>query len=867
MKYMITDDVRKAFLQYFVSSKHQLMPSSSLIPGNDPTLLFVNAGMVPFKDIFLGVDQVNFTRATSSQKCVRAGGKHNDLDQVGYTRRHHTFFEMLGNFSFGDYFKREAITLAWNFLTQVLKLPTERLWITVFDGDKESEDIWLNEIGADPLRFSRCGEKDNFWSMGEMGPCGPCTEIFFDHGPEVSGGPPGSKDEDGDRYVEIWNLVFMQYNRDMQGKLDPLPKPCVDTGMGLERIAAVMQGVHDNFEIDLFKHLLASVSDLVGCDDFTNKSMRVIADHIRSCAFLICDGVVPSNEGRGYVLRRIIRRAIRHGHKLGVKDVFFYKLVVGLIAVMGDAYPDLSKRKVLIESLLENEETLFIKTLDNGLKKFDYVVKDLSTNVIPGDSIFLLYDTYGFPPDLTADIARERNLTLDYEGFEQAMQRARSLSQAAHSFKLDEVKQLHIDHQTEFTGYERMQDEAIIKALISHDYRPIEELCEGEQGIVVLDRSPFYAESGGQVGDKGLIRCLDAEFAVHDTQAHGDSILHIGSVVKGKFKVNTVVDTEVDAKRQQTKCNHSATHLLHQALRSVLGEHVMQKGSLVDERHLRFDFSHSGALSREELDAVEIMVNTEIRNNVERVSQECSIEDAKSSGAMALFGEKYLPVVRVVTMGNFSKEICGGTHVSRTGDIGCFKIISEGTVAAGVRRIDALTGRVAMDFMREQIQYFNNICMLVKSSPMKVNQKVVAVLEENRDLTKDLNQLKLQVANAQGRSLIDKVVKIEGLNILAAEIKHVGRDELRQTLDNLKQKLTDAVIVLGTVDAGKVILVAGVSEAGLQHFTAGELLSSVATQVGGKAGGRADFAQGGGDLPEQLPSALISVTDWIRNKL
>lgn len=867
MKYMTVDDIRESFLKFFKKQSHEVVPSSSLVPGNDPTLLFTNAGMVPFKHVFLGTENRSYTQATSSQRCVRAGGKHNDLEQVGYTKRHHTFFEMLGNFSFGAYFKKEAIQFAWQFLTEELKLPKEKLWITVYRDDKESEDIWIDEIGFDPRRMSRCGDEDNFWSMGETGPCGPCTEIFFDHGPDVAGGPPGSEDQDGDRYVEIWNLVFMQYNRDIEGKLAPLPKPCVDTGMGLERIATVMQGAHDNYEIDLFKYLLASVSEITGCNDFANKSMRVIADHVRSTSFLILDGVLPSNDGRGYVLRRIIRRAVRHGHRLGVKTIFFYRLVEGLVSVMSDAYPALKTQQKHIESVLKQEEELFSKTLEKGLKIFEQKVGDLSGSVIPGELVFLLYDTFGFPSDLTADIARERGMQVDINGFEHCMQRQRQQSQSNSHFKLDEIKRLHIAGSTTFVGYDEMHCKAIVTTIVGHDNHPVDELNEGQRGIIVLDKTPFYAESGGQIGDNGLILSGENSFRVQDTQQHGQVVLHIGIVEKGRFANNVEVMADVDYARQATRCNHSATHLLHQALREVLGLHVTQKGSLVDSKHLRFDFTHSSAIAENELSAIEIMVNTEIRNNIAVSTQECDLEVAKSAGAMALFGEKYADEVRVVSMGDFSKEVCGGTHVSRTGDIGCFKILSESACAAGVRRIEAITGRAAMDFYRKQVDDLNRLSAILKVSKDALFDKATALIEENKRYAKTLLQLKEKNAVKQSGDLVSQAAQLGDLSVLVAELDHADRQTLRQSVDHLKQKIDKAVILLATVDQGKVVLAAGVSPACTDRVKAGELLNYVAKQVGGKGGGRPEFAQGGGDNVANLAGALASVEEWVKGKI
>jgi alanyl-tRNA synthetase len=866
MKFYTTDKLRKTFLAYFEEQGHQVVSSSSLVPVNDPTLLFTNAGMVQFKDAFLGVEQRAYTRATSSQRCVRAGGKHNDLEQVGYTTRHHTFFEMLGNFSFGDYFKREAIAFAWDFLTGVLKLPKDRLWVTVYHDDPESEKIWLEEMGVSAERFSRCGEKDNFWAMGDTGPCGPCSEIFYDHGPEIAGGPPGSPNEEGDRYVEIWNLVFMQFNRDMEGKLNPLPKPCVDTGMGLERIATVMQGVHDNYEIDVFKHLLAAVSELTGCDDFANKSMRVIADHIRSSAFLIVDGVIPSNEGRAYVLRRIIRRAVRHGYKLGVKNIFFYRLVPTLVEVMSEAYPELKSSQVLIENLLQQEEELFSNTLDNGLKILDSKIAQQQGPMIAGEVVFSLYDTYGFPPDLTADIARERGLSIDESGFEACMARQRSQSKASNRFVLDEIKQLHIKNKTRFLGYETLQASAKVESLIGEDNRPVTELLEGEYGIVVLDQTPFYAESGGQVGDSGRLFAADLEFTVEDTRKHSESYLHFGRATAGKLVLGGELTCEVSEARSDIHRNHSATHLLHQALREVLGEHVQQKGSLVDAKHLRFDFSHSKALTTEQIDLIEAKVNQRISFNVELITQETSIDQAKEAGAMALFGEKYAESIRVVKMGEFSHEVCGGTHVNRTGDIGLFKIVSESACAAGVRRIEAITGQAAVNYSQYQGHIISEIARTLNVKKEDMTSKLNVLLDDNKALQKQLQQLKQRFAAEQGNSALSNVIEVGQFKLLAMELAEADKNTLRQTVDQLKNQLGEySVIVLAHVNQGKIALVAGIGKACVAHFKAGELLAYVAQQVGGKGGGRPEFAQGGGDQPDNLAAALASVSQWVRD--
>lgn len=865
-KFMDSNHLRTTFLEYFEMNGHEVVASSSLIPANDPTLLFTNAGMVQFKDVFLGNETRPYTRASSSQRCLRAGGKHNDLENVGYTRRHHTFFEMLGNFSFGDYFKREAIKFAWNFLTDVLKLPPEKLWITVFRDDKESEDIWLNEMKIDPKRFSRCGEKDNFWSMGDTGPCGPCTEIFYDHGKEVEGVPPGSADEDGDRYVEIWNLVFMQYNRDAQGKLKPLPKPCVDTGMGLERIAAVMQGVHDNYDIDMFQQLLNALSKLVHCDDFQDKSMRVIVDHIRSTAFMVMDGITPSNEGRGYVLRRIIRRAVRHGYKLGQKKPFFYKLVPDLIQIMGDAYPQLHKTQDLIEQVIETEEHQFANTLTKGMKIFDQEVSELSGDEVPGQIVFQLYDTYGFPPDLTADIARERGFTIDYVGFESAMEKQREQSQQASQFNVGYTEQLHIAGETEFIGYETLTAKAKVTSLL-HGNKPVAELNEGEKGVVVLDRTPFYAESGGQVGDSGYLYTDTGSFHVFDTKRKGSVILHYGELLKGTLKAEDPVRAEVDVGRQAIMLNHSATHLLHEALRRVLGDQVTQKGSLVEAKRLRFDFSYPKALTQEQITTIENLVNQQIRANIKTEKSEMDLEEAKNSGAMALFGEKYGKRVRVVRMGDFSTEICGGTHLESTGEIGLFKIVSESAVAAGIRRIEAVTGDEALKWVSEGEAQIAELSTILKSKRSEVLEKVNQVMDQSRQLAKEVARLKQQLANQQSGSLTDNMVEVDGIHVLATELPGVDRETLRHTLDRLKSEFKSYAVVLATVQDDKVQLVAGVSKNCLEHFNATELLNAVASRVGGKGGGRPDLAQGGGDNPKELEPALGRVMDWVKKKL
>ncbi|AKQ33701.1 Alanine--tRNA ligase [Candidatus Coxiella mudrowiae] len=864
--YMNSNQLRQIFIEYFKKLDHEVVSSSSLVNENDPTLLFTNSGMVQFKDVFLGIDRCPYQRAVSIQKCMRAGGKHNDLENVGYTSRHHTFFEMLGNFSFGDYFKREAIDYAWRFLTEVLELPKERLWVTVFGNDPESEAIWLKEMKIDPQRFSRCGEKENFWQMGDSGPCGPCTEIFYDHGPTVAGGPPGSPDADGDRYVEIWNLVFIQYNRDLTGKLYLLAKPSVDTGMGLERIAAVMQGVHDNYDIELFQYLLKTLGSLIGNDDFRNTSMRVIVDHIRSAAFLIADGVIPSNEGRGYVLRRIIRRAVRHGYKLGQQETFFYQLVTPLTKVMGDAYPEPYRTQPIIEQVIYQEEIQFSRTLSKGLKILDQEMAELSHREIPGEMIFQLYDTYGFPPDLTADIARERNFTMDYTGFNKAMERQREQSQQAQQFTLDHTQKVHISGETEFIGYETLNAEASVTVLLE-DNKPVTVLNEGRKGVVVLDRTPFYAESGGQVGDRGYLFFEFGRFRVKDTQKQGVVYLHIGEMVKGTLHVKDKVEAKVDSSRFDIMRNHSATHLLHEALRRVLGNHVMQKGSLVEAKHLRFDFSHPRPMIRQELQAVEKLVNQQIQANLTSNVNVMTPEEAKEFGALALFGERYRERVRVLKMGDFSTEICGGTHTKRTGEIGLFKIVSESACAAGIRRIEAVTGQVALSYIETEEEELENLSNLLKTNRDKLILKLNQVLEENRNREKELIKLKRQMASQQLSYLINEAVDIQGVKVLTSKVEAVDHDTLRAMVDELKQKLRKAAIVLAIVEKDRVQLISGVTKNSLDYFNATELLMSVAVQVGGRGGGRPDMAQGGGDSPERLNEALDSVYEWVKEKL
>ena len=856
-------ELRQAFLDFFKEHDHEVVTSASLVPADDPTLLFVNAGMVPFKDVFLGKEHRACPRATSSQRCVRAGGKHNDLENVGYTARHHTFFEMLGNFSFGDYFKREAIGYAWEFLTGVLKLSPERLWVTVFDEDDEAADIWLNEIKVNPAHFSRIGARDNFWSMGETGPCGPCSEIFYDHGPDIAGGPPGTPDEDGDRYVEIWNLVFMQYDRDADGELHPLPKPSVDTGMGLERLAAVMQGVHSNYDIDLFQQLIRSAATITATDDLSSNSLRVLADHIRSCAFLIVDGVLPSNEGRGYVLRRIIRRAVRHGYQLGVKELFFYKMVAPLVAAMGAAYPELVQGQAHVERILKLEEERFAETLEQGMKILEEDLATLQGTVIAGDTVFRLYDTYGFPMDLTADIARERGLTIDNEGFEAAMNAQRTRAREASHFGSDYSGNLQLEGETIFTGYEHLSEGSRITALF-HEGNAVEQLQTGQSGLVVLEQTPFYAESGGQVGDRGRLESSSARFEVHDTQKQGSVFTHIGNVTEGVLHVNDAVNAYVDGERRQsTILNHSGTHLLHAALRTVLGDHVQQKGSLVEPERLRFDFTHYEPLTAEQLERIERLVNEQIRVNAPAETRVMSVDDALQSGAMALFGEKYGDKVRVLSIGDFSVELCGGTHVQHAGDIGLLKITAETGIASGVRRIEAVTGESALQWVEANESRVQRIAELVKGNRDDVVEKVVQLQEKNRSLEKELQQLKGKLASTQGSDLAAQAVEINGIKVLAARMDGADTKTLRNTLDQLKNKLGSAAVVLGAVDGNKITLVAGVTKDQTATIKAGELVNQVATQVGGKGGGRPDMAQAGGNQPENLDAALESVVAWV----
>jgi alanyl-tRNA synthetase len=860
--------LRTAFLEFFRERGHVLVPSSPLVPGNDPTLLFTNAGMVQFKEAFLGKDRRGYARAASSQRCVRAGGKHNDLENVGYTARHHTFFEMLGNFSFGDYFKREAIAFAWEFITGTLGIPPQRLWVTVYRDDDEAAKIWLDEIGVDPARFSRLGEASNFWAMGDTGPCGPCSEIFYDHGPEISGGPPGSPDEDGDRYVEIWNLVFMQFDRAGDGSLTPLPKPSVDTGMGLERLAAVMQGVHSNYDIDLFRNLISAAADVTHQKTVDSPSLRVIADHIRACSFLILDGVLPSNEGRGYVLRRIIRRAIRHGYKLGQGQPFFFKLVQVLADQMGAAYPELVSGADLAMRVLRQEEERFAETLATGMALLESQIATLAGRQIPGEVAFKLYDTYGFPVDLTADVARERGLTVDQAGFEAAMEAQRERARAASRFGVDLRGGVELDARSEFCGYDSLQGVGTVLALI-RDGAQVASLKAGETGQVVLDATPFYAESGGQVGDVGLLSGEHARFRVADTRKLGQAHGHVGVLEQGELKLGERVTANVDvATRQATRLNHSATHLLHAALRQVLGSHVTQKGSLVAPDRLRFDFSHFQPVTAEELERIERLVNAEIRRNAPAETRLMPYDEAVGAGAMALFGEKYEDVVRVLSLGGFSTELCGGTHVGRTGDIGLFRIVSEGGVAAGVRRIEAVTGEQALDHDAATEASLKNVAALLRGTPAEVEDKVRQLLERQKKLERDLAGLKSKLASGQGVDLAAAAVDVGGVKLVAARVDGADAQALREAVDALKGKLGSAVIVLGApTEEGKVILVAGVTADLTARIRAGELVGQVAAQVGGKGGGRPDFAQAGGTEPAKLDAALATASDWLRRKL
>ncbi|EAM9431255.1 TPA_asm: alanine--tRNA ligase [Salmonella enterica] len=871
-----TAEIRQAFLDFFHSKGHQVVASSSLVPNNDPTLLFTNAGMNQFKDVFLGLDKRNYSRATTSQRCVRAGGKHNDLENVGYTARHHTFFEMLGNFSFGDYFKHDAIQFAWELLTgeNWFALPKERLWVTVYETDDEAYEIWEKEVGIPRERIIRIGDNkgapyasDNFWQMGDTGPCGPCTEIFYDHGDHIWGGPPGSPEEDGDRYIEIWNIVFMQFNRQADGTMEPLPKPSVDTGMGLERIAAVLQHVNSNYEIDLFRTLIEAVAKVTGATDLGNKSLRVIADHIRSCAFLVADGVLPSNENRGYVLRRIIRRAVRHGNMLGAKETFFYKLVGPLIEVMGSAGEELKRQQAQVEQVLKTEEEQFARTLERGLALLDEELAKLQGDTLDGETAFRLYDTYGFPVDLTADVCRERNIKVDEAGFEAAMEEQRRRAREASGFGADYNAMIRVDSASEFKGYDHLELNGKVTALFV-DGKAVEAINAGQEAVVVLDQTPFYAESGGQVGDKGELKGAGFTFAVDDTQKYGQAIGHLGKLSAGALKVGDAVQADVDeARRARIRLNHSATHLMHAALRQVLGAHVAQKGSLVSDKVLRFDFSHNEAMKPSEIREVEDLVNAQIRRNLPIETHIMDLEAAKAKGAMALFGEKYDERVRVLSMGDFSTELCGGTHASRTGDIGLFRIISESGTAAGVRRIEAVTGEGAMATVHAQSDRLNDIAHLLKGDSQNLGDKVRAVLERTRQLEKELQQLKDQAAAQESANLSSKAVDLNGVKLLVSELAGVEPKMLRTMVDDLKNQLGSTVIVLATVVEGKVSLIAGVSKDVTDRVKAGELIGMVAQQVGGKGGGRPDMAQAGGTDAAALPAALASVQDWVSAKL
>ncbi|MCD2527594.1 alanine--tRNA ligase [Providencia huaxiensis] len=871
-----TAEIRQAFLDFFHTKGHQVVSSSSLVPNNDPTLLFTNAGMNQFKDVFLGLDKRAYSRATTAQRCVRAGGKHNDLENVGYTARHHTFFEMLGNFSFGDYFKHDAIRFAWELLTseEWFNLPKERLWVTVYATDDEAYDIWNKEIGIPVERIIRIGDNkgapyasDNFWQMGDTGPCGPCTEIFYDHGDHIWGGPPGSPEEDGDRYIEIWNLVFMQFNRQSDGTMEPLPKPSVDTGMGLERISAVLQHVNSNYEIDIFRELIAAAAKATGATDLENKSLRVIADHIRSCAFLVSDGVIPSNEGRGYVLRRIIRRAVRHGYMLGAKDTFFYKLVAPLIKVMGSAADELGRQQAMVEKVLKTEEEQFARTLERGLQLLDEELASLKGDTLDGEAAFRLYDTYGFPIDLTADVCRERNIKVDEDGFERAMEDQRRRARESSGFGADYNSLIKVDKRSEFSGYQYDEQQATITALYK-DGQPVDSLNAGEEGLVILDKTAFYAESGGQVGDTGYLNNESASFKVTDTQKYGQAIGHIGQVEAGSLVVNHRITAFVDnARRDAIRLNHSATHLLHAALRQVLGDHVSQKGSLVNDKYLRFDFSHFEAMTPDQLRQVEDIVNAQIRKNLEIETELMDLEGAKAKGAMALFGEKYEERVRVLSMGDFSIELCGGTHARRTGDIGLFRILSESGTAAGVRRIEATTGTMAIESIHHQSEQLSAIAHLVKGDMNSLVEKVKAALDKSRQLEKEIVQLKDQQASQESASLSSKAKEVKGIKLLVTQLGDTDPKLLRTMVDDLKNQLKSAIIVLSTTSGDKVSMIVGVTNDLTAKVKAGDLISHIASQVGGKGGGRPDMAQAGGTDASALPAAMASVEEWVEARL
>jgi alanyl-tRNA synthetase len=861
-----TAEIRCAFLDFFAARGHQKVSSSSLVPTNDPTLLFTNAGMNQFKDVFLGTETRSYDRATSSQRCVRAGGKHNDLENVGYTARHHTFFEMLGNFSFGDYFKADAIQYAWDFLTKELKLSKDKLLVTIYHDDEEAFDIWANKIGISEDKIIRISTSDNFWSMGDTGPCGPCSEIFYDHGEHIWGGPPGTPEEDGDRFIEIWNLVFMQFNRQSDGTMQPLPKPSIDTGMGLERISAILQNVHSNYEIDIFQNLIDAAANIIGTQYKQDKSLRVIADHIRSCCFLICDGIIPSNEGRGYVLRRIIRRAIRHGNKLGASDVFFYRLVEALESQMAEAYPELTTNRLLIEKVLKTEEEQFSRTLERGMSILNDALEQLSSDVVPGELVFKLYDTYGFPADLTNDVAREKELRIDEEGFQVAMNAQRKRAQQASQFDTDYNERLKSNCVSEFTGYDHKGEQARVIELFV-DGHEVEQLSKGDEGIIVLDKSPFYAESGGQIGDSGEIKTANGSFKVRDTVKLGNAIAHMGTAYSD-FKLGDIVQAEFDLERREAiKLNHSATHLMHAALKQVLGEHVNQKGSLVSDERFRFDFSHFEAVTNEELKSVEKLVNEQIRANHCLDTKLMNLDEAKSAGAMALFGEKYSEDVRVVSMGGFSMELCGGTHVNRTGDIGFFKILSESGIAAGVRRLEAVTGRKALDAVQSQSQQISQIASLLKIDPQGLTGRIQHVLDQNKIIEKELEKLKRQIANSAATDVLSELYEIKGVKVLCTVLKGVEAKALRAMVDDFKNQLGSAIIILGIAEQSKVSLIVGVTKDLVSRVKAGELVNFVAQQVGGKGGGRPDMAQAGGTQPQNLDSAINSVQDWLQEKL
>jgi alanyl-tRNA synthetase len=864
---MKSADIRSAFLEYFAGQQHRIVDSSSLVPGNDPTLLFTNAGMVQFKDVFLGAEQRDYRRAVSSQRCVRAGGKHNDLENVGYTARHHTFFEMLGNFSFGDYFKRDAIRFGWTFLTEVLGLPKERLWVTVHISDDEAAAIWMDEIGIDPARLSRLDE-DNFWQMGDTGPCGPCTEIFWDHGDDIPGGPPGSEDDDLDRYIEIWNLVFMQYERDASGTMTPLPKPSIDTGMGLERIAAVMQGVHNNYDIDLFQHLIAAAARIIGCADRQENSLKVVADHIRSCAFLVVDGVLPANEGRGYVLRRILRRALRHGHSLGAKGLFFHRLIPALAEVMGDAYPELRTRQDELSAVIRSEEEQFARTLDKGMGMLESALTELVGDTLPGELIFQLYDTYGFPTDLTNDIARERGLAMDMDGYQQCMQQQRDRARAASQFGSDDIASIRVEGRTDFIGYTDLAGDGEVLALHSAG-KAIERVAEGREVIVVLDRSPFYAESGGQVGDRGGLTAKNAEIEVYNCKKAGDHHLHFARVISGHLTVGERVAASVDATSRAATCsNHSATHLLHAALQEVLGEHVHQRGSLVDSQRLRFDFSHAESVIGEQLRAVERSMNAYIFANTAVETDEMSMEQAQDLGAMALFGEKYGDVVRVVRIGGeYSLELCGGTHVQRTGEIGTVRILAESSVASGVRRVEAVSGDRALAHAHRAEVILEDAAGALRASRDTVGERVRSLVDENKRLQRDIQALKTKLADASGSDLMANLREINGVSVLVAVVEGANAKALRGVADQVRSKIERGVFVLAAIEGDRAALVAGVTRNLTETVKAGDLFQHIANQTDGKGGGRPDMAQGSVADVIALPAALESVHDWISQRL